>query len=64
MEYSIGNHICNVKFSLDTPPINGNTSFAGEQPDISEMLTMSSIEIDTDMMDIAKNPYKLDNIRI
>eukprot|EP00957_Ditylum_brightwellii_P030134 2280938-Ditylum_brightwellii.AAC.1 len=52
-----------MELSLNTPPINGTTSFAGEQLDISKMLTMSSIEIDTDMINIAKNLYRLDNIR-
>eukprot|EP00957_Ditylum_brightwellii_P108239 8257980-Ditylum_brightwellii.AAC.1 len=64
MAYSIDNHVCNDESSLSTLLIHGSTNFAEEQPDISEMLTMSSIDIDTDVMDIANNPYMLNNVRI
>eukprot|EP00957_Ditylum_brightwellii_P139920 10662365-Ditylum_brightwellii.AAC.1 len=61
MDYSIDNHVCNGEPSLNTLRIHGSTSFAEEQPNISEMLTMSSIEIEYDVVEIANNPYLLDN---
>eukprot|EP00957_Ditylum_brightwellii_P187358 14269787-Ditylum_brightwellii.AAC.1 len=61
MDYSIDNQVCNGESSLNTLCIHGSMSFAEEQPGISELLTMSSIEIESDVVEIANNPYLLDN---
>ena len=64
MDSSIDNLFCNGESSINTSCIFGSTSIAEEPPDISQLLTMSSLEFESDVVDIAKNPYLLDNIRI